>query len=215
MHWIISTHFLWSFILIKILLIVLFSFTFIGFVFSGLETCPWVCYQIFCEPYPRCKNLFASSADFRTVAVRGLVGSSYLFTSIDWFFLTKISSKLIYQDFLCLLSTCVFAIIGSAFFDPETYPLVCYKIVCGAYPRCTYRFAPPVGLRKVVESLTVVWLYLSTSSSWLPSSQPSQLYSVCYCIDNFISFSLFRKLKTEDILSRWNVHNQWCFMFHY
>ena len=55
----------------------------------------------------------------------------------------------------CWSLTCLFASIGSALIDPETYPWVCNKIVYGPYPNRKYIFASSAGFWKVVARVTV------------------------------------------------------------
>ena len=53
------------------------------------------------------------------------------------------------------LLTCLFALIGLMFIDPETCPRVWLKIVCGPYPNRTYKFASPAGLWKAMARVPV------------------------------------------------------------
>ena len=46
--------------------------------------------------------------------------------------------------------TCLFALIGSASIDTETYPWVILQIFCGPYPNQKYWFVPPISLWKIV-----------------------------------------------------------------
>ena len=55
----------------------------------------------------------------------------------------------------CCLLTCLFEWIGSGFIDPETFPRVWFKIVCGPYPNRTYGFDPPVVFWKVEPRVPV------------------------------------------------------------
>ena len=50
--------------------------------------------------------------------------------------------------------------IGSVFIDPENFPRVCKKIVCGPYPNQTYGFDPPAGLWKVLARVLIGSLYM-------------------------------------------------------
>ena len=66
-----------------------------------------------------------------------------------------------------------FEFIGSEFIDPETFPLVCYKIVCTTYPNQTYGFASPAGLWKFVARVPVGCLDLSVSIDFFALSKLS------------------------------------------
>ena len=45
--------------------------------------------------------------------------------------------------------------IGSEFIDPDTCTRMLLKLFCDPYPNCTFRFALPTGLRKVVARVPV------------------------------------------------------------
>ena len=85
-----------------------------------------------------------------------------------WISSTNISFRRLSTSFLLLYYA--FELIRSEFFDPVTCPWVCEKNFCGLYPQHTYVFATLVGLWKVMTSVLVGFLHLSTSID-LPQSR--------------------------------------------
>ena len=111
--------------------------------------------------YPNQIDLFAYPAGLNKAVEKVPIGCSYLLTSIDYFYFSKVYFKFIIKDIFCWLLTCYFVLNALAFIDPDTFSWVWYQNFCGTYLDCTYKFAFPAGLRKVSTRMLVVWFYLS------------------------------------------------------
>ena len=76
----------------------------------------------------------------------------------------------------------LFVLIGSAFIDPEAFPRVWLQILCGTYPNCTYGFAYPVLLWKVVVRVNVDCSWLLKPIDWFASSNlPQVIQTSLFC----------------------------------
>ena len=67
--------------------------------------------------------------------------------------LVLIGTLLIFDMFVCIDWIGIFT---------ETYPFVCYQIICGMYPNWTYSFDLPEGLRTAVARMPFGCSYLLT-----------------------------------------------------
>ena len=88
----------------------LFLFIIIGSAFIDPETCPCVCYQIVCGPYPNWTYGLAFPVSLSRVIARVPVCCSYLFASIYWFAWSKTFIQFLVQAFFCWLLSCVYRI---------------------------------------------------------------------------------------------------------
>ena len=98
--------------------------------------------------------------------------------------------------FASLILNYFFALIGSALIVSETCPRVCYKIVCGPYPKWTYGFASPVALWKVVVRVLVGCSDLSASIdcfAWSKISIKFFIQALFFIVYLCVSYLLYQR----------------------
>ena len=82
-------------------------FALIGSVFIDPKSCPWVWLKIICGTYPTWTYRFDNPVGLLKVIVRVPVGCKCLLTSIDCFYLYKISFKWFTLTFIIIVDLCI------------------------------------------------------------------------------------------------------------
>ena len=139
-----------------------------------------MCQKCFCGPYTNKTYGIYPPAVLRNVMEIVTVGCSCFFKSINRFYWTKTSFKIIYQDFFCWFLTFVFLIDRIGVFLFWKLSLGVLEKFLWAVSKLYTHFFSPTGLRKVGVRVLVVWFQFSSLIYWMSERQSSQFLPVIF-----------------------------------